>query len=354
MILKQLDIHHLRNIDSARIELHPRYNFFIGANGSGKSSVLESIYLLATGHSFRIREISPLISYEHDSLTLFARGLNEDTLSIMKSSHGPTIVKHNHQQLYSASELARIMPCQMLYQDLFQIMDAGPAIRRSVMDWGLFHVKQSFHQLWRNYLKVLKQRSALLKQRANRKAFEPWDNQLVDLANQIHEHRESLFANLQTQFYALLPTLSAVECKLSYEKGWDKRGSGRTLQEVLHDQFDSDMHRQYTQSGPHHADLIFSNEHASKAKQSLSRGQQKVVLIAIKLALAQLIQRPCVYLFDDVAAELDSTHLNQLFTALEKIEGQYFFTLLSDELIQNKMPNKSHRFKLNQGRIDPF
>ncbi len=201
--LKELHIHHLRNIHYAKIDVDSKFNIFYGENGSGKTSLLEAIYLLTTGHSFRTREISPLVNYEQDSLNVFAKTINDETISIQKSLHEPTRVKINGQFCSASSELAYFLPCQVVYQDIFQIMDTGPSIRRALLDWGLFHVEPSYHMIWKNYQRVLKQRNKLLREQAKRAEFIPWDALIVQFGNQLHSYRMSYFNELISKFILL-------------------------------------------------------------------------------------------------------------------------------------------------------
>ncbi len=349
MSIVDLNIHHLRNISSARLNLHPRCNLFSGSNGSGKTSILEAIYLLSTGHSFRTREISPLVSHGESSLTVFARTSTDDSVSIQKSLLGPTQVKLNRQACFSSSELARFLPCQVFYQDIFQIIDAGPAVRRTLLDWGLFHVEQTYHPIWKDYRLVLKQRNALLRQKASYQSFIPWDNQLVSLASALDALRLKYFSRWNDIFQQILAQLTDVPCTIEYYKGWDKKQTGKSLAEILVEQFDADLHRQYTHSGAHQADISFDLS-SRKAKLLLSRGQQKIVLIALKLAQTSLVPTECLYLFDDVAAELDSHHLSRFVTCLSNVNGQFFITAMDDAVI--RLLNDTIELKqlpLNQG-----
>lgn len=330
MILAQLQIQNLRNIESARFDFHPHLNVIVGANGSGKTSILEAIYLLGSGHSFRTREISPLIRYETDSLTVFARTNDEQSVSIRKSTSSPTVVRLNNYPCQSSSELARFLPCQVFYQDLFQVIDAGPANRRSLLDWGLFHVEQNYHPLWKDYRRALKQRNRLLKQKAVRKYVEPWNLLLDELANKLNHFRARYFANLAVEFEKLLSQLTDLQCNLHYYKGWDRKGTNRSLAAILADSYPLDLQRQYTQYGAHHADLyIEANDRA--AKQNLSRGQQKIILVALKIAQTLLMPTPCVFLCDDLSSELDAHHLVRLLSLIEQTRGQFFITLIRPE-----------------------
>jgi len=353
MILNALTIHHLRNIVSAKFQLHPQCNVFYGPNGSGKTSLLEAIYMLGSGRSFRTREISPLITHGEDSLTLFAETALEDTISIQKSLAESIQVRINYQSCHTTSKLARLMPIQLFYQDIFQIMDAGPMVRRTLLDWGLFHVEPSYLQIWKNYRTVLKQRNALLKQKARREQFAPWDQQLVTLATTLDEMRSKYFDQWIKVFDEVLTEISDISCQLHYYKGWDKKESGKSLNEILQEQFTTDIQYQFTHSGPHQADIVVDTS-SKKAKTLFSRGEQKITLIALKIAQAQLLTKDCVYLFDDLAAELDEKHIKRIVVYLSKISGQFFFTTIDKSLVKILQEYlKVNLFHIQKGSILP-
>ncbi|WP_298625593.1 DNA replication/repair protein RecF [uncultured Legionella sp.] len=340
MILTDLKIHHLRNISQANLSLNSRFNFIHGSNGSGKTSILEALYLLSCGHSFRSREIAPIISLEQQALTVFSRFSDNSTISIQKSLSTPTQIKLNNQFCHSTSQLAYALPCQIFYSDIFQIIDAGPAVRRSVLDWGLFHVKQNYLTLWKDYKKVLKQRNALLKSKATYLHFIPWDKQLSELAFQLDTLRKNYFILWEQTFYEVLSKLTNSPCTIQYFKGWDKKNTGRDLMEVLAEHFNSDLHKQYTQYGPHQADIVIHCDD-NKAKQVLSRGQQKIILIALKLAQSKLLNGDCLYLFDDLPAELDDIHQQNIFDYLYNANGQYVITSINPYNISQILPDSN-------------
>lgn len=337
MSLVDLHIHHLRNISSARLRFNSKCNLIYGANGSGKTSLLEALYMLASGHSFRTREISPLVSHGELMLTVFARNLDNDSISIQKSISSPTQVKINGRSCQSSSELAHLLPTQIFYQDIFQIIDAGPTVRRGLIDWGLFHVEQSYHDVWKRYRQVLKQRNALLRQKAPISSFIPWDEMLVSCAVELDKMRAAYFKQVTLVFHKYLERLVDIPCTIEYYKGWDRRETGKSLATIISEQFTSDSQQQYTHSGAHQADIIFELS-SKKAKQLLSRGQQKMVLIALKLAQASMVSKTCIYLFDDITAELDTTHLSNLIDCLTQIRGQLFLTT-TDSVLLKKLSN---------------
>lgn len=325
MILSELRIHQLRNISSIQLKLTSKFNFIYGANGSGKTSILEALYLLSCGHSFRSREVSPVIQQGQTAFTVFARATEQETISIQKSFSEPTQIKLNNQFCSSASQLAYALPCQIFYSDIFQIIDAGPSVRRSLLDWGLFHVKPNYLSLLKDYKKVLKHRNVLLKKRAPYSHFIPWDKQLSQLATQLDLLRSDYFSQWKQEFYRVLAQLSNLQCNLDYFKGWDKKNTEKNLEQVLAETFESDNNKLYTQYGAHQADIIIESNF-NKAKQFFSRGQQKIILIALKLAQANFLSQDCLYLLDDLPAELDMLHQQKLLSYLAMRKGQYIIT----------------------------
>ena len=347
MSLTQINIHNLRNIKQLKLSFNPRFNIFHGVNGSGKTSLLEAIYLLSNGRSFRSREIEPILRFNEDMLTVFAKLGKEDAISIQKTKAGSTIVKLNHQSCKRASDLARFLPCQVIYQDIFQIIDAGPAIRRNVLDWGLFHQDKGYNKLLTALKQILKQRGALLRQKSPAVNFKPWDNLLVDISLEIDKIRGAYFKELSLVFQMILAKLTNTACNINYYRGWDKKGSGLGLTDILREQLESDIRRQYTNSGAHQADILFDSIEL-KAKSTLSRGQQKIILIALKLAQSYLLADECVYLFDDVASELDRNHLGRLLDLLQEIKGQFFFTAIDpQQLLFHTSLNQAMLFPLD-------
>lgn len=352
MKLAELHIHNLRNILQARIHLDPHINFIIGNNGSGKTSFLEAIYLLSSGHSFRNRDIVSLVSHQQQQLTVFAKTCDEQTLSIQKSNHQTTIAKINGTPCLTNSELASFLPCQVFYQDIFQIMDAGPAYRRSLLDWGVFHVEPNYLSVWKNYKRSLKQRNTLLKQKASKQLISPWNQQLSIFSDLLHVFRQRYLDQIKEKFEICLAKISSIECQLSYYKGWDRREDGFSLEQILEKNYESDCLRQFTQYGAHHADILFQYEFG-KAKSILSRGQQKMILFALKFAQAQLLSDKSIVLIDDLTSELDQVHVDTIMNLIQDMDCQTYISIRKgDNLIQPTSFTSSQCLYMEEGQIN--
>tara|TARA_B100000678_G_C18226762_1_gene509162 strand:+ start:2675 stop:3733 length:1059 start_codon:yes stop_codon:yes gene_type:complete len=325
MSLTELRISNFRNIQTAQIALHPKLNIIEGLNGSGKTSFLEALYLLATGHSFRAREHQTLIHFEAAALTLFAQNTGGDRISLQKDNTGHTLAKINQEACLTRSQLAHLTPCQVFYQDIFAIIDAGPQVRRHMLDWGVFHVEHTYVTLWRDYRRTLKQRNALLKQQPTKTQLKPWNHALSELAHDIDKARVNFCNMWDEAWQEALSALGAVHCHMEYQRGWDKKNEYASLEACLDANYARDCARQFTHYGAHHADLVITHD-KRKAQAYLSRGQQKMLLFALKFAQAQLSNKHCMYLIDDMAAELDTYYLEKLVHYIESLPGQCFIT----------------------------
>lgn len=352
MSLSQLQITCLRNIQTARLVLHPGINLFVGNNGSGKTSLLEAIYLLSTGNSFRTREISPLISHQHDALIIYGKTSSDDSISIQKSLKQATIARLNGETCYSRSELASFLPTQVFYQTIFQIFDAGPVVRREILDWGVFHYQSAYHAVWKNYRRTLKHRNSLLRQGMSYSHCIPFDKVLTELAAQLDHFRQMYFDQLAPIFASIVLQLSDIPCQLHYYRGWDRRNEGKSLFSLLASSFDADSSRQFTQYGAHQADLSIDCLD-KKLKHVLSRGQQKTILIALKFAQAALLSHHCVFLMDDLCAELDEQHVSLIVQHLKRLPGQCFITVRPHDVALLRFESTEHTlFHIANGQFN--
>lgn len=351
MKLERVQISQFRNILEAQIPCHTHLNVITGVTGAGKTSFLEALYLLSTGQSFRTRETLTLIAQGYDSFTIFAETEQNHRISIQKSLYSPTIGHLNGQACVARSELASFLPSQFVYQDIFEIIDAGPSVRRALLDWGLFHVEHNYHALWNDYRRVVKQRNSLLRQRASKQQISPWSLKLSELSSKIDALRQTYFETIKIAFEETNQKLSEMACELNYYRGWDRKNEGKSLEKILEESYARDCLSQYTHYGAHHADLsIVSKNH--KVKQFLSRGQQKALLIALKLAQIKIINKSCIILLDDITSELDSNHISRLMNYLNTVDAQIYLSAREVDLAYLNLENHSHsKFICTQGRI---
>ncbi|MAV08211.1 MAG: DNA replication and repair protein RecF, partial [Gammaproteobacteria bacterium] len=168
MFLNSIDISKVRNLVSVSIDCHRKANIIYGANGSGKTSLLEAIFLLGRGRSFKHRDLRLVVNRGQDSLVVsgkVARPISdaEHQLGVMRSVKGDFEARCDGQNLSSAGQLASELPIQLVDAHSFSLLEGGPLQRRQFIDWGVFHVEHGYSDLWRRFQKALKQRNQLLR-----------------------------------------------------------------------------------------------------------------------------------------------------------------------------------------------
>lgn len=339
MYIKQLDIHGLRNLIEARLEPGPNLNFLCGPNASGKTTVLEAIYLLGRGRSFRTRLLKPVINHDRDSFTVFgvvsgrkagSMG-SESPMGVTRSNTGASEYKVRGERVSASSALAEALPLQLLNSDSFGLLEGGPGLRRRYLDWGVFHVEHAYGAIWKRAVRCLVQRNALLRRAkmALSAELDTWDTEFVDVSNTITEMRIHYLARLIPAIEAMADhfgVFRGAKLHLGYYRGWDK---DRLLSDVLMSQRERDRATGSTHAGPHRADLSI-RVGSARAADVLSRGQIKLLIIVMIFAQGVLYRqwggRRCVYLLDDLGAELDFANLQKVGLLLEQQDVQAFVT----------------------------
>lgn len=362
MPLKRLSIQNLRNLDGVDISPSEQVNLIFGANGSGKTSILEAINILGLGRSFRSHKHKPLINYAHNSFTVFgkvaAQG-SEVPIGVSRQANGDAIFKANGATVNSAAALASYFPIQIINSDSFLLLEGSPKIRRQFIDWLVFHVEPNFYQVWKDSQRCLKHRNSLLRHdRIDRFELATWDQELVSVTEKIHRYREECTAHFQSTFNDLISEFISLDgLTLDYFRGWDR---GTEYAEVLVGAFDRDRHQGFTRMGSHRADLRISIN-GQNAADILSRGQQKLLVCALKIAqgcvFAKMTGRKCIYLIDDLPAELDEQHRKLLAYWLNTMNTQVFVTGVERAALVatwQDIPEADLKlFHVEQGKVTP-
>ncbi len=321
----------VRNILVAELELHPKLNLIHGENGSGKTSILEAAHLLSSGRSFRTSKSATLINHNADELSIYAEDSAARRIGLAKPRRQSPQLKLDMESQQNWDAVARLLPVQVLDASSFLLLEGGPKSRRRFLDWGVFHVEHSFLNYWRVTRKCIANRNQLLKaQRLDEKQLKAWDMELCQAAAAVDLARKRYFRNFLPAFneiYKALAEENAIEeLSLEYNRGWD---SEIELVEVLQFARPQDLKYGATQNGPHRADIVVKVGQ-SPAIDVLSRGQQKVLVSALKIAqgslYAEAIQDRCIYLVDDLPAELDQENRAKILENLLALDSQLFVT----------------------------
>lgn len=357
MSLLRIDIAGFRNLSSAKIDpIHSGFNFFYGCNGSGKTSLLEAIYCLGRGRSFRSSSAHLIINHSAEKFSIFAqvqdKSHNKVPVGVERQRNGNLKVRISGQDSASSVELLELTPSLLINSSCFSLLDAGPLFRRKYLDWGAFYLATHFLPAWKMYMRVLKQRNAALRERRPKKEIDIWGVELVKSATLLDELRRDFIAKLLPILQSVLSQLIEIpELKLSYYPGWDEN---LTYQEAVAQWGDKDLFAGYTQLGPHRADFKITIKQIP-AKDILSRGQQKLFICAMIVAqgamLYECVNRRPIYLMDDLPSELDSDSRSQLMELLAKQHAQVFVTAVEREALVGSCRAPMKMFHVEHGSV---
>jgi DNA replication and repair protein RecF len=328
MSLSRLEISNFRNLKSTKIHPSPGFNLFYGENGSGKTSILEAIYHLGFGRSFRTHNLDRLIHRDFEKFSLFGE-VSSIPIGIERCRKGQSCMRVRQKSVDSIAELVEVFPLQFINHDVYRLVNSGPKERRRFIDLGVFHAEhQRFLSLWKQWRRVLKQRNFALKMRpADKKRIELWNVDFVATACEIDLLRRQYLSQFELILLEIVKRFLHIDqLKILFYSGWNEKVS---LQQVLDESLPSDVERGYTQFGPHHADLrIYLDK--MPVSDVLSRGQLKLFVCAMRLAQAILLkeqaQKQGVLLIDDLASELDGARKQVICEFLSELKTQVFLT----------------------------
>lgn len=332
MSLERLEILALRNLSQVSISLCAGINVFYGANGSGKSSLLEAVHVLGLGRSFRTLKNKRLVADGSESCTVFGLTERQHQLGIQKRSLGESTVRINGTSASSLSLLAQHLPLQLFDPDSLDALTGPSQPRRQLLDWGVFHVEPDFFSFWSRSQRALQQRNSQLKAaKISPLELQVWEQELVDAALPLHQSRLHFFEQWQPYLSRVLPELlSGIALSVDYLPGWPVESE---LADLLKENRGRDIERGFTQFGPHRADIrIRANGIA--ADDWLSRGQMKLAVCALKLSLVEMLLahdvRP-VLLLDDLPSELDANARRSVCQYIARLGVQALMTCIEKE-----------------------
>ncbi|HEX7047347.1 MAG TPA: DNA replication/repair protein RecF [Gammaproteobacteria bacterium] len=354
MQLEQLRLRNFRCFSETQLEFHPDLNWIVGQNASGKTSLLEALFFLGHGRSFRSNRPDRLVQSEAGSFEIVAR-LRRDgrqqTLGVGRKE-GATTARLAGETLQSMTQAAKVLPVVVLDSGMNQLIAGGPGERRRWLDWGVFHVEHHFLETWRSYQQALRQRNMALRSGASERTIAPWTSAVASAGGELSSLRLKYFEALRSGFveYSGI-ALPGVSLEADYRRGWSQ---DETLQESLHRHLARDRETGNTRSGPHRADIQFRIE-GMPAEERLSRGQQKMLAGALWLAQVNRFtqktgQRPLL-LVDDLAAELDGDNLVRFLELLRRQNAQLVLTAIGDADINRTGLTEGHVFHVEHGKV---
>ena len=331
MSIKKISISNFRCFDSVDLEFSKLNNFIHGANGSGKTSVLEALYFCSTGRSFKSSNKNLCIQDNKQAFKIQVDTLNNNKISVLKEAKKSISLEIDEKKATSI-ELFRAIPSTLLDNKTFLMFADTPKYRRKILDRCLMASDKNYSKDFFSFHRSLKQRNAALKFKRLIN-IDTWSEIFINTGNSISEKRNKFFEETKQTFFKcaehlndkrVLQIINSIE--IFFNKGWT---NDQSLKQVLELNRDSDQRKTSTSLGPHRADIKFLIKD-SDIKYILSRGEQKFMSILWCLSMHKTLSdlygiRPFL-IIDDIHSELDEDFYSQLINFLPKIGNQLFFS----------------------------
>lgn len=356
MSVHELHAYNFRNLTADKVVFHEKLNFVLGDNGSGKSSLLESLFYLGHGKSFRSTNVNSLINVNSDHFIVSVKTDNNVQLGVQRNVQGEIKIKINGARHTKLSELAKNFAVQVVTPESFKLFVGGPRERRKFVDLGLFHVKHSFPADWKQFNRVLKQRNACLRFNSSIQQYEYWTEEFCKMSELIANERRQYIDELTQEFSRwlalFLPDIKD-EISIQYLQGWNSK---KDLADVLQANKIREQEKGYSLFGAQKFDVRFLLNNLT-LDQRLSRGQQKLFLLALTFAQTKLIEQgkrvKPILLIDDVGSELDNNSRKVISQLNNYLDCQTIITAIDRVALEPIIPDNNNykMFHVKHGQI---
>ena len=359
MRLRRLQLRNHRNYASLDLAPGPKVNVFIGANGQGKTNLLEAVAMLALSASPRARRelelVGPVGPGSRIEAAIDSGGLAREiaiTLDVEGDRARRTIEVDGARR--RAFDLPGNFRVTLFWPDDLGLVKAGPEQRRRFLNQMLVQVAPGYARALAGLRRVLEQRNSLLKRIAagegGEDTLEAWNNELVRVGSEIVTARSRAVAELEPEAARCHAQIAAGErLAVRYE------GPPENLAEAVHKSLAEDLRRGTTSVGPHRDDLLVLLD-GKEARSYGSQGQQRTAVVSLKLAEAALIERRTgerpVLLLDDVLSELDGERRAALLNEVAN-GGQVIITSVEAGPFTAELIAKAMVWTVTAGRIEP-
>ena len=366
MKIKKLKLIHFRNYQELDLNFNNNINILIGNNAQGKTSILESIYVLAITKSHKTHKDKDLIHFNESFSRIHANLENDLNIDFTISQYGKKILVNNIEQKRMSDYIGTFNVVMFAPEDL-DIVKREPSIRRKFLDIEISQVSPVYMRELSQYNKVLRQRNEYLKSIFNHQTYDQsyldtLTMQLSALGYRIFQKRKAFISKLNHYAQHIQNYLSnqCEHLELKYQPSYHFLLNDDTKEEdifyVYKKYYDNDINKGVTQLGIHRDDFVFLVNNKD-VNQYGSQGQQRTSALAIKLSLVNLIkeEKKCypIILLDDVFSELDDKRQTQL---LEYIidKAQTFITTTSISSIKTDIIKKADVFYIENAQIKRF
>ncbi len=343
MILEELYLHNFKNFSEKKFKFNTDFIGITGANGAGKTTILDAIHYLSLTKSYINAKDKYNIQFGADSMSLKAKFSKEEDQYIIQLKVGegkPKEIKKN-QKIYArlADHIGFIKTVVISPYDRDLIWE-GSDVRRKYLDHLISQLDTAYLQQLMRYNKVLKQRNTLLKFFRDNHTFDKdvlssYEEEMRISGSYIYQKRQEIMQELKDIFQEVYHEISTQNEKVEilYHSDLDTQ----SWTQLFESSAELDRQTAYTQKGIHKDDLVLQI-FGQAVKRIASQGQQKTYVIAMKLAQTQILinrtaQNP-ILLLDDIFDKLDAQRVQHLVQLIEaKKYGQVFITDTDEERI---------------------
>ncbi len=323
MIIKEIKLESFRSYEFLEIPINKGITLFYGDNGSGKSSIIESIYFSLTGKSFRTNDTNNLIqNRKTQTQSLLVLESGESIKITKKKNNRPNILQNRGVKTENFTKLVKKYPNCLIENKEFFFTTSNPEKKRNFLNKILFYVEQTDSLSLNELKKIILQRSGCLKNK-DYNQIRYWDERLVEIEPKVTELNETICTKINN--YLNSSSLVSVfeeknpwikDLNIKYDPGYE---NSYEFFDILEKNFEKDCILKRTSEGPHKRsfNIFLKNIDASEV---LSRGQQKIISIIFHLIQREIIMDQTnlipILLMDDVSSELDKENANLMLKYL--------------------------------------
>ena len=367
MHVNSIILKHYRNYEYADVKLNKEINVLYGNNAQGKTNLLESIYLLTTGKSYRTKKDKELIAFKNPYAKISIHFHNQDgenTGEIILSSDQKKRIKINEVPINKIGQLMGFFNAVLFSPEDLELVKSGPSERRKFIDICISQLRPQYFYLLQQYIKILQQRNHLLKNISKKKelkdTLEVWDEKLIKTGVMIIQNRIIFIKqirDLATQIHGSI-TQGGEKLEIFYQSNI---GIAENVEDIneLKKQYKNRL-KQYqkreieygiTLVGPHRDDICFMIN-GNILKMYGSQGQQRTVVLSLKMAEMEYIKENIgeypVLLLDDIMSELDVNRQNYILNHIKN--KQVIITCTSTDTFDKINENISF-FHIEKGKV---
>lgn len=333
MYIEKILLNNFRNLENKEYEFSKNFNLIYGKNAQGKTSLIESVYFLASGKSFRTRKIIEQIKHKENEAIVF--GIKEDDKYSIRLNKEKREFYKNGKNIQYKDYLGNIIVISFSPEDI-ELISSGPDVRRRFFNYEISQIDNYYLKKLLDFQKILKIRNKLIKEnKMKTEIFSVYTEKFIELSIEIMEIKYKYIKELSkiiSEIYENL-FLSDKKVEIIYNSFIpyieDKKALKENFKNYLKEREEKEKVYGYSISGPQKDDYNIMID-GKIAKSYASTGEKKSILLSLKLAEGEYIKskykKSAIYLFDDISAYFDEIRKYSVLEYLNKANTQCFFT----------------------------